>query len=183
MYRLRKESYFNADAILSRQPLLYEQHFGNTMPSEPQEENKSLSSILMKQCERMEMKNLLEKQREKAEEAKSEHDSDDELEEEEQVGLDPSEDVGARLLSLIQEMEDRFLQGLDDFDYKQIDEDEELDGDWLEIRGRDEEEAYFDQGDATTGEGNEEGEHHVNDEPEEWETMTFEAKGEVDEFK
>jgi hypothetical protein len=172
LLRLRTTNYFSPEAILSRQPLLYELHMGNTRPTNEPDEAKasSLSSVFMKQAERIAMKERLEKQREEADEENSEHDSDDEKKEEvDYCNREPGED--RKLLNLIKEMESRFLEGLEDFDYQQIDEDEELDNVWLEQRGRDEEDAYFNE--DTSFEEGRKCEDLVQDAPEEWEIMTF----------
>ena len=177
MYRLRKEAYFHADAIVSRHPLIYEAFMGNTRPPSYSisDEKSSLSSVFMRQSDRMAMKELLERQRAEAEEAKSEHNSDDEQHEEEEKG-EANKDEDEKLLGLIREMEERFLAGLDDFDYQQIDLDESLDGDLLEQEGRDKEDAYFDQGEEGEEEsivGERERDREDQDAPEEWETMMF----------
>jgi hypothetical protein len=185
MLRLRTTNYFSPEAILSRQPYIYELHMGNTRPANEPDGAKAscLSSVFMKQADRIAMKERLEKQREEAEEEMSEHDSDDEEKEEvDHSNQDPVEDR-KKLLNLIKEMESRFLEGLEeDFDYEQIDEDEELDNDWLEQRGRDEEDAYFDEADTSFVEGRK-CEGSGPGAPEEWETMTFTDDKPKDEFK
>lgn len=176
MHRLRKEDYFTPESMLARQPLIFEHHMGNTRQPANEGEPTTLSSILIAQGQRMAMKELLEKHR--AEEVKSEHDSDDE--EEGQKALSDEE----RLRDCTREMEDRFLEGLDDFDYGEIDNNEGLDDDWSDLRDRDAEDEYFHEVEGGEEGGEEgEGEGEASKEAskevrlevtEEWETMTFE---------
>ena len=177
MMRLQKEDYFTPEAILARCPLIFEQHMGHTQQPMSGEPRQSLSSILIHQGQRMEMRKLLQKHREEEDETKSEHNSDDEAEEGPSCNKISDEQ---RLRNLTKEMEERFLDGLEDFDYDSIDKDEELDDDWLDQRGRDAEDAYFDEEEdcVASRERSKEVMEEGDESLEEWEMMQFEAHDE-----
>ena len=180
MMRLQKEDYFSPESILNRSPLIFEQYMGHTQQPMSSEPRQSLSSILMHQGKRMEMKKLLEKHRAEEDETKSEHDSDEEAEEGSSGGNKKTSDE-QRLRDLTREMEERFLDGLEDFDYDSIDKDEQLDDDWIDQRGRDAEDSYFDEGEDGLASKERSQEVHMeegDESLEEWETMKFEAQKE-----
>ena len=166
--------YFCDREMRKRNPLLYEQYVGQYLTEQERKElnldvssDVGLSAQLLDQLERLRTAELLARQQDQENQEEEEDDSDDsenELEcyRDQQIGskqLHAAEEkktagISTREKRLLRDecvsiMHQLFLTGSDkDFDYQQVDNC--CDYDSLEIRERDEEEAYFDDEEPET---------------------------------
>jgi hypothetical protein len=155
--------YFSEEEMQRREPLLFEHYIGQFLSDEEklqmQDDNKSemkLSSMILKNMEVNQREKLLEEQRDKEQDQLEE--SDDSSDEEDtdkgdSVTFAPMElstrpETAAREKLMLRReflsvMQTSFLEGRDkDFDYSVVDNNDQYDS--LEMKGRDNEDSYFD---------------------------------------
>ena len=155
-----KSEYFSEEEMRDRNPLLYEYYIGQYLTQEEKDaldgnkSDMSLSAMILGKMNIDRRRELLTKQREREAEQLEETDSSSEEEdvskgsEDRAPGVKPPEVDAREKFMMRQEflraMQLSFLSGEDkDFDYGKVDANERYDS--LELRGRDEEDAYFDE--------------------------------------
>lgn len=160
---IENTTYFSEEEMRSRNPLLYEQYIGQYLTEEERDAldmdkaDMSLSGHILRNMELNRMRKHLKLQRQKETEQLEESDTSSEDEGEEgdeevvmrsglRLSTDPAvaaEEKAMLRREFLRAMQLSFLNGEDkEFDYSKVDQNDRYDS--LELRGRDEEDSYFD---------------------------------------